>query len=121
MDKNALIIVGIVFALIVFFDLRKSSRESKSKDKYEGKTTKEIDDLLWVRWKHDQPNKKEQLKQLAKKPHINIDEDSNEWWNLHMDRLKEFGKSKYLGQMYYMGKKGGIYTVSANGTRNYKY
>ena len=62
MDKNALIIVGIVFALIVFFDLRNTSKESKSKDKYEDKPIKEIDDFLWVRWKHDQANKKEQLR-----------------------------------------------------------
>jgi len=42
-------------------------------------------------------------------------------FNLHKIRLCEFKRSKYMWKMYYMGSKGGIYTLSANGTRNYKY
>ena len=42
-------------------------------------------------------------------------------WQIHLNRLNTFGKSKYQGVMYYMGSKGGIYTLSADGTRNYKY
>ena len=40
---------------------------------------------------------------------------------LHLSRLKKFGKSKYRGQMYFLGKRGGIYTVSPSGTRTYRY
>tara|TARA_B100000212_G_C26990817_1_gene370658 strand:- start:42 stop:518 length:477 start_codon:yes stop_codon:yes gene_type:complete len=42
-------------------------------------------------------------------------------FELHMKRLKLYSRSKWRGEMYYMGKKGGIYTLSSNGTRNYKY
>ena len=42
-------------------------------------------------------------------------------FELHMKRLKLYSRSKWRGEMYYMGKKGGIYTLSTNGTRNYKY
>ena len=33
----------------------------------------------------------------------------------------KFGRSKLNGETYYVGSRGGIYTISANGTRNYKY
>ena len=42
-------------------------------------------------------------------------------FELHMKRLKLYSRSKWRGEMYYMGKKGGIYKLSSNGTRNYKY
>ena len=42
-------------------------------------------------------------------------------FELHMKRLKLYSRSKWRGEMYYMGKKGGIYTLSPKGTRNYKY
>ena len=42
-------------------------------------------------------------------------------FELHIKRLKLYSRSKWRGEMYYMGKKGGIYTLSSNGTRNYKY
>ena len=40
--------------------------------------------------------------------------------DLHKMRLSKFQKSKYYSTMYYMGKKGGIYTVSYNGNKVYK-
>ena len=42
-------------------------------------------------------------------------------FELHIKRLKLYSRSKWRGEMYYMGKKGGIYTLSPNGTRNYKF
>jgi len=42
-------------------------------------------------------------------------------FELHIKRLKLYSRSKWRGEMYYMGKKGGIYTLSPKGTRNYKY
>ena len=40
---------------------------------------------------------------------------------LHPEMLGTFGESMYKGQMFYLGAKGGIYTLSSNGKRNYKY
>ena len=63
--------------------------------------------------------KKAYIKKLKKDPSINI--SSNEYFEVHIERLQKFGKSDYQGITYYMGSKGGIYTLSANGSRNYKY
>ena len=56
------------------------------------------------------------------------DPDQNIWDNnyfdmrkVHFARLEKFGRSKFNGETYYIGSRGGIYTISANGTRNYKY
>ena len=51
----------------------------------------------------------------------NILISSEEAMKLHWERLRTFGASMYKGQMLYLGEKGGIYSLSANGTRNYKY
>ena len=42
-------------------------------------------------------------------------------WDLHWKRLNRFEYSKYKGETYFKGKRGGIYTITANGNRNYKY
>ena len=56
------------------------------------------------------------------------DPDQNIWDNnyfdmrkVHFARLEKYGRSMFNGETYYIGSRGGIYTVSANGTRNYKY
>lgn len=41
--------------------------------------------------------------------------------NLHSFRLSQFQRSKYNWTTYYMGKKGGIYTVSYKGNKVYKH
>ena len=51
----------------------------------------------------------------------NILISSEEAIKLHWERLSKFGASMYKGQMFYLGAKGGIYTLSSNGTRSYKY
>ena len=63
--------------------------------------------------------KKAYIKKLKKNPLKN--NDSDEYFEVHMQRLQKFGKSQYQGMTYYMGSKGGIYTLSASGSRNYKY
>ena len=39
---------------------------------------------------------------------------------LHFKRLKEFGHSMYNGETVFMGPRGGIYTITASGNRNYR-
>ena len=52
-------------------------------------------------------------------PDINLEDPES--YKCHFSRLEKFGRSKFLEEYYYMGERGGIYTLSANGTRNYKY
>jgi len=54
-----------------------------------------------------------------KNPDINLYKKDD--LKLHFQRLEKFGRSRWQREMYYKGKRGGVYTVSANGTRNYKY
>tara|TARA_B100000242_G_C42854708_1_gene396815 strand:+ start:41 stop:421 length:381 start_codon:yes stop_codon:yes gene_type:complete len=64
---------------------------------------------------------KETLEKCKANPDINIAIYNQEARQIHIDRLNTFGRSMYSGEMYYLGQRGGIYTISANGTRNYKY
>ena len=41
-------------------------------------------------------------------------------WELHHWRLSRHGYSVYRGEHWYMGPRGGIYTITANGNRNYR-
>ena len=64
---------------------------------------------------------KETLDKCKKNPDFNIAIYNDEAWQIHWDRLNTYGRSMHSGVMYYKGQRGGIYTLSANGTRNYKY
>ena len=61
------------------------------------------------------------LKECKLKPDLNLAIDGDEAFQIHMERLEKFGQSIYFGETYYVGKQGGIYTLSASGSRNYKY
>ena len=52
---------------------------------------------------------------LLDNPQINTNE-----WDLHCWRLTKYNYSHYQGDHIYMGPRGGIYTVTANGNRNYR-
>ena len=53
------------------------------------------------------------LTERKKNPELNTANN-----DLHWDRLREHGRSKYKRQMYYMGPKGGIYYIQ-NGRKRY--
>ena len=40
--------------------------------------------------------------------------------DLHWRRLKRYGRSRHGGEMVFMGPRGGIYTITASGNRNYR-
>lgn len=40
--------------------------------------------------------------------------------DIHFKRLKRHGRSRYDGDMEFMGPRGGIYTITASGNRNYR-
>ena len=128
--SEVLIIIIIIFLLVMFFDLKNSNY--KNKNKYANKTPQEVDELLKSKWEKEEQEKRERkvkeekyikdkLAECRKDPNINIAIFNDEAWKVHLERLEKFGYSMYSGEMQYMGKRGGIYTVSANGTRNYKY
>ena len=61
-------------------------------------------------------------KEAEEDPYQNIwDNNYFDMRKVHFARLEKFGRSKLNGETYYIGSRGGIYTISANGTRNYKY
>ena len=53
--------------------------------------------------------------EMASNPNLNTQD-----YQLHYKRLQEFGHSKYNGEMEFMGPRGGIYTITASGNRNYR-
>ena len=97
--------------LLAEAEIRKSNREAKErKKKLDNKIKKEQNAV----------RKKEVInKDAANKPLFNL-YMKNEW-EIHLERLDKYKKSMWGGEVFYVGKRGGIYTISANGTRNYKY
>ena len=57
----------------------------------------------------------QQRPSLLRDPNQNTDEHSIHWARLH-----EHGYSRYRGETEFMGPRGGIYTVTASGNRNYR-
>ena len=97
--------------LLAEAEIRKSNREAKErKKKLDNKIKKEQNAV----------RKKEVInKDAANKPLFNL-YMKNEW-EIHLERLDKYKKSMWGGEVFYVGKRGGIYTISGNGTRNYKY
>ena len=56
------------------------------------------------------------LEEMEANPKLNT-----QIWELHFKRLQEHGRSKYRGRWEHMGPRGGIYTITASGNRNFKY
>ena len=57
------------------------------------------------------------IKNLMADPYINI--ESDKYFGIHQNRLREHRVSLYQGVTYYLGKKGGLYYRSSTGTRIY--
>ena len=60
---------------------------------------------------------KEYRLNLMADPYINI--ESDKYFGIHQNRLREHRASAYQGRIYYLGKKGGLYYRSSSGTRIY--
>ena len=109
-DQIGLIIFGVIVFLLFCNALRIMNKPENVAKRREQKRLMEERKIK---------EKKAYIKKLKKDPLINI--SSNEYFEVHMERLQKYGKSQYQGMTYYMGSKGGIYTLSASGSRNYKY
>ena len=57
------------------------------------------------------------IKDLMADPYLNI--VTEDFFEVHKERLKEHRISIYQGVTYYLGKKGGLYYWSSKGTRIY--
>lgn len=42
-----------------------------------------------------------------------------EVWDIHVERMHKFGRSRWEGRMYYIGERGGLYYLSDSGGRVY--
>tara|TARA_Y100001968_G_C19259779_1_gene668691 strand:- start:785 stop:946 length:162 start_codon:yes stop_codon:yes gene_type:complete len=40
---------------------------------------------------------------------------------IHLERLDKFNKSKWGGEVFYVGKRGGIFTIIGNGIRDSRW
>jgi hypothetical protein len=63
--------------------------------------------------------RREELRRLKQQQLANPDLNTDDW-ELHWERLRRYGRSCYGGEMIFMGPRGGIYTVTARGNRNYR-
>ena len=109
-DQIGLIVAGVLIFLVFCNALRIMNKPENVAKRKEQKRLMEEKKLEL---------KKAYIKKVKKDPLINI--SSDEYFEVHMQRLQKYGKSQYQGMTYYMGSKGGIYTLSASGSRNYKY
>ena len=53
------------------------------------------------------------IKNLMADPYINI--ESDKYFGIHQNRLREHRASAYQGRIYYLGKKGALYYRSSTG------
>ena len=120
----SIILILIIWGLLnLFGDVRRNAIEKAEREVYQAKITSK--EYLAEREKERQETIKGYEK-LAKE--AEEDPDQNIWDNnyfdmrkVHFARLEKYGRSMFNGETYYIGARGGIYTLSANGTRNYKY
>ena len=96
-------------------EIRKSNRIAKEKrKKLENKIKRE------EAKKAKEERKKEIInKDAANKPLFNL-YMKNEW-EIHLERLEKYKKSMWGGEVFYVGKRGGIYTIRGNGIRDYRW
>ena len=97
--------------LLAEAEVRKSNREAKErKKKLDNKIKKE----------QNEARKKEVIdKDAANKPLFNLYKKNE--WKIHLERLDKFKKSMWGGEVFYVGKRGGIYTIKGNGIRDYRW
>ena len=96
-------------------EVRKSNREAKERKK-------KLESKIKSEQKKDQNElrKKEIInKDAANKPLFNL-YMKNEW-KIHLARLDKFKKSQWGGEIFHVGKRGGIYTIRGNGIRDYRW
>tara|TARA_B100001093_G_C26707970_1_gene962125 strand:- start:139 stop:471 length:333 start_codon:yes stop_codon:yes gene_type:complete len=97
--------------LLAEAEIRKSNREAKERKK-------KLDNQ--IKKEQNEARKKEVIsKDAINKPLFNL-YMKNEW-EIHLERLEKYKKSMWGGEVFYVGRRGGIYTIRGNGIRDYRW
>ena len=110
-EQSLLYLFGGVLLVLLFLAALSSnvyySKKNKEK-RYE---------INKVKSERIEKEEKEYRQNLMADPYINI--ESDKYFGIHQNRLREHRASAYQGRIYYLGKKGGLYYRSSTGTRIY--
>ena len=110
-EQSLLYLFGGVFLILLFLTTLYSnvfySKKNKDKRLESNKFKAETIENEEKKYRHD----------LMADPYINI--ESDKYFGIHQNRLREHRASAYQGRIYYLGKKGGLYYRSSTGTRIY--
>ena len=107
--------------LLLEEQVRKYNQEARErKKKRESKIKKEQTLLRRKKVKEENELRKKEVKsKAANTPLFNLYKKNE--WEIHLERLDKFKKSKWGGEVFYVGKRGGIYTIRGNGIRDYRW
>ena len=105
----------LTFLLSLFIFLGCSSTE---KTEFLEERKKKLDNK--IKKEQNEARKKEVInKDAANKPLFNLYKKNE--WKIHLERLDKYKKSMWGGEVFYVGKRGGIYTIRGNGIRDYRW
>ena len=110
-EQSLLYLFGGVLLVLLFL-------AALSSNVYYSKKNKEKRlEINKVKSERIEKEEKEYRQNLMADPYINI--ESDKYFGIHQNRLREHRASAYQGRIYYLGKKGGLYYRSTTGTRIY--
>ena len=110
-EQSLLYLFGGVLLVLIFLAALSSNVYYSKKNK-----EKRLENNK-VKAERIEKEEKEYRQNLMADPYINI--ESDKYFGIHQNRLREHRASAYQGRIYYLGKKGGLYYRSSTGTRIY--
>ena len=109
-EQSFLYLFGGVFVLLLLAVLFSNVYNSKKNEEKKLENNK-------LKAERIEKDEKEYKHNLMADPYINI--ESDKYFGIHQNRLREHRASAYQGRIYYLGKKGALYYRSSTGTRIY--
>ena len=109
-EQSFLYLFGGVFVLLLLAVLFSNVYNSKKNEEKKLENNK-------LKAERIEKDEKEYKHNLMADPYINI--ESDKYFGIHQNRLREHRASAYQGRIYYLGKKGGLYYRSSTGIRIY--
>ena len=110
-EQSLLYLFGGVLLVLLFLG-------ALSSDVYYSKKNKEKRlENNKVKAERIEKEEREYRQNLMADPYINI--ESDKYFGIHQNRLREHRASAYQGRIYFLGKEGGLYYRSSTGTRIY--
>ena len=105
--------IGGVIVFVFFFLLTLSLVVLNNRPSFRKAKAEEVIKRL----KRIEKGEKKYRQNLMADPYLN--NESDKYFGIHQNRLREHRASAYQGRIYYLGKKGGLYYRSTTGTRIY--